>query len=63
MDEAQHLAMLAGATGLVVSALGEDTGSAMFYNRVKGEMEAALQRHALLAPGGRHVRMVLAGET
>ena len=27
----------------VVSALGADAGSAVFYNRVKGEMEAALQ--------------------
>ncbi len=28
---------------LVVSAMGADSGSRVFYNRVKGEMEAALQ--------------------
>jgi uncharacterized protein YbjT (DUF2867 family) len=34
----------AGATRLaVVSALGADAGSRVFYNRVKGEMEAAVQ--------------------
>lgn len=34
----------AGVTRLgVVSALGADAGSSVFYNRVKGEMEAALQ--------------------
>jgi uncharacterized protein YbjT (DUF2867 family) len=36
-------ARAAGATRLaVVSALGADTGSAVFYNRVKGEMQAAI---------------------
>lgn len=35
----------AGATRLaVVSALGADAGSRVFYNRVKGEMEAAVAR-------------------
>lgn len=38
-------ARAAGATRLaVVSAMGADTGSAIFYNRVKGEMEQALAR-------------------
>lgn len=38
-------ARAAGATRLaVVSAMGADTGSATFYNRVKGEMEQALAR-------------------
>lgn len=37
-------AAAAGAKGLaVVSALGADAGSAVFYNRVKGETEAALR--------------------
>ena len=38
-------AMAAGATRLgVVSAMGADARSAIFYNRVKGEMEQALAR-------------------
>lgn len=44
----------AGATRLaVVSALGADAGSSVFYNRVKGEMEASLRaldfKHLVLA--------------
>ncbi|WP_242616845.1 NAD(P)H-binding protein [Rivibacter subsaxonicus] len=39
-----RLARIAGATRLaVVSALGADPASRVFYNRVKGEMEAAVQ--------------------
>jgi uncharacterized protein YbjT (DUF2867 family) len=39
-----RLARIAGATRLaVVSALGADAASHLFYNRVKGEMEAAVQ--------------------
>ncbi len=38
-------ARAAGATRLgVVSAMGADPGSAIFYNRVKGEMEQAVAR-------------------
>ncbi len=38
-------ARAAGATRLaIVSALGADAGSRIFYNRVKGEMEAAVSR-------------------
>jgi len=38
-------ARTSGATQLgVVSAMGADAGSAIFYNRVKGEMEEALTR-------------------
>jgi len=41
-----HVAQVAKAAGLrrcaVVSALGADPGSRVFYNQVKGEMEAAL---------------------
>jgi uncharacterized protein YbjT (DUF2867 family) len=38
-----RMAKAAGATKLgVVSAMGADVGSVVFYNRVKGEMESAL---------------------
>ena len=47
LDLVVHLARLARAAGAkrlaVVSALGADSGSRVFYNRVKGEMEAAVQ--------------------
>jgi uncharacterized protein YbjT (DUF2867 family) len=40
-----HAAYARGATKLgVVSAMGADAGSSIFYNRVKGEMEAALAK-------------------
>ncbi len=40
-----HAARACGATKLgVVSAMGANTGSAVFYNRIKGEMELALTR-------------------
>jgi len=43
--EAARLASEAGAEQfLVVSAVGADAGSRVFYNRVKGEMEAAVKR-------------------
>lgn len=39
-----HAARTAGASRFgLVSALGADAGSAVFYNRVKGEVEAALR--------------------
>ena len=42
---AAELALEAGADQfLVVSALGADPGSRLFYNRVKGEMEVAVKR-------------------
>ncbi len=41
----------AGATRLmVVSAMGADPRSLIFYNRVKGEMEAAVAAHWVLTP-------------
>jgi uncharacterized protein YbjT (DUF2867 family) len=47
-DIVVKIAEAAGATGAtrigVVSAMGADSGSRVFYNRVKGEMEAAVCR-------------------
>ncbi|MES3012122.1 MAG: NAD(P)H-binding protein [Pseudomonadota bacterium] len=48
LDLVVHLATLARAAGArrlaVVSSLGADARSAAFYNRTKGEMEAAVQQ-------------------
>ena len=47
-----HLAREHGATQmLLVSALGADAGSRIFYNRVKGEAEAAVQAAGFASVG------------
>jgi uncharacterized protein YbjT (DUF2867 family) len=44
-----RLGKAAPTSSLMVSALGADPKSAMFYNRVKGEVEQAIAATGLLA--------------